>query len=40
MDYGGSKTLNIAQPYEAYTDFRSAVDPGRDKRPPELPTMA
>ena len=30
MDYGGSKTLNIAQPYEAYTDFRSAVDPGRD----------
>jgi hypothetical protein len=30
MDYGGSKTLNLAQPFSAYTDVRSAVDPGRD----------
>lgn len=29
-DHGGSKTLDLAQPYEAYTDVRSAVDPGRD----------
>lgn len=30
MDYGGSKILDLAQPYSAYTDVRSAVDPGRD----------
>jgi hypothetical protein len=29
-DHGGSKTLDLAQPYEAFTDVRSAVDPGRD----------
>ena len=29
-DKGGSKTLDLAMPYEAYTDVRSAVDPGRD----------
>jgi len=29
-DHGGSKTLNLATPYEAFTDFRLGVDPGRD----------
>jgi Carboxypeptidase regulatory-like domain len=29
-DHGGSKTLDLSQPYEAYTDFRQAVDPGPD----------
>ena len=29
-DVGGSKTLDVAMPYEAYTDVRSAVDPGPD----------
>ena len=30
FDKGGSKTLDLAQPYSAYTDIRCAVDPGRD----------
>ena len=29
-DWGGSKTLDLAQPFEAYTDRRTGVDPGRD----------
>ena len=29
-EIGGAKTLDLAQPYSSYTDFRSAVDPGRD----------
>lgn len=29
-DGGGSKVLDLAMPYEAYTDVRSAIDPGRD----------
>src|SRR5262245_46141966 len=32
LDYGGSKTLDQAQPYQAYTDVRSGVDPGRDNK--------
>jgi hypothetical protein len=30
IDWGGSKTLNLAQPFEAFTDYRTGVDPGRD----------
>jgi hypothetical protein len=30
FDIGGSKTLDLAQPFASYTDVRSAVDPGRD----------
>lgn len=30
MDYGGSKTLDLAQPFSAFTDVRYGVDPGRD----------
>jgi hypothetical protein len=30
MDYGGSQTLDLSQPYSAWTDVRSGVDPGRD----------
>jgi hypothetical protein len=30
MDYGGSKTLDLAQPFSAYTDVRYGVDPGPD----------
>ena len=30
IDKGGSKTLDLAMPYEAYTDMRSAIDPGVD----------
>jgi len=30
LDWGGSKTLDLAQPYEAFTDSRTSVDPGRD----------
>ena len=30
LDWGGSKELNLAMPYEAYTDYRTGVDPGRD----------
>jgi len=33
MDYGGSKTIDVLLPYSAYTDVRSAVDPGRDNKP-------
>jgi hypothetical protein len=29
-DYRGNKVLNLAQPYEAYTDVTNGVDPGRD----------
>jgi len=29
-DYRGSKELNLAQPYEAFTDLVTGVDPGRD----------
>lgn len=32
MDYGGSKTLDLAQPFSAYTDVRSGIDPGRDNK--------
>jgi hypothetical protein len=30
FEYGGSKTLDLAQPFSSYTDFRTGVDPGRD----------
>jgi hypothetical protein len=30
LDWGGNKELDLAQPFEAFTDFRTAVDPGRD----------
>jgi hypothetical protein len=30
FDQGGSKTINLAQPYDAFTDVTCAVDPGRD----------
>lgn len=29
-DFRGYKELNIAQPFEAFTDLRTGVDPGRD----------
>ncbi|HUQ86749.1 MAG TPA: carboxypeptidase regulatory-like domain-containing protein [Vicinamibacterales bacterium] len=29
-DYRGSKVLNLAQPYEAFTDVVNGIDPGRD----------
>lgn len=29
-EYGGSRIVDRATPYEAFTDVRSAVDPGRD----------
>jgi Carboxypeptidase regulatory-like domain len=29
-DYRGNKELNLAQPYEAFTDVRTGIDPGRD----------
>jgi len=29
-DYRGSKALNVALPFEAFTDMRTGVDPGRD----------
>jgi Carboxypeptidase regulatory-like domain len=29
-DWGGSKELDLAQPFEAFTDRRTGVDPGRD----------
>lgn len=29
-DFRGNKVLNLAQPYEAYTDVVNGVDPGRD----------
>ncbi len=32
-DYGGRKTLDREQPYDAYTDVRSGIDPGRDNKP-------
>ncbi|MBI4474205.1 MAG: TonB-dependent receptor, partial [Acidobacteria bacterium] len=32
MDHGGSKTLDLAQPFSAYTDVRTGIDPGRDNR--------
>ena len=30
LDWGGSKELDLAQPFEAYTDARTSIDPGRD----------
>jgi Carboxypeptidase regulatory-like domain len=30
FDFGGSKTVDVLLPYDAYTDVRSGVDPGRD----------
>ena len=30
IDWGGSKELDIAQPFEAFTDRRTGIDPGRD----------
>src|SRR5688500_20401179 len=30
MDYGGTETLDLAQPFSAYTDIRTGIDPGRD----------
>lgn len=30
LDWGGSKTLDRAQPFEAFTERRTGVDPGRD----------
>jgi hypothetical protein len=30
LDWGGSKELDLAMPYEAFTDYRTGVDPGRD----------
>ena len=30
LDWGGSKELDLAQPFEAFTDVRTGVDPGRD----------
>jgi hypothetical protein len=30
FDKGGNKTLDLAQPYDAYTDIRCGVDRGRD----------
>ncbi len=32
MDFGGSKTLDRAQPLSAYSDVRSGIDPGRDNK--------
>jgi len=32
MDYGGSKTLDLAQPFDSYTDVRTGIDPGRDNK--------
>lgn len=32
MDYGGSKTLDQAQPFNSYTDVRNGIDPGRDNK--------
>lgn len=29
-DFRGNKELNLAQPFEAFTDYRTGVDPGRD----------
>jgi hypothetical protein len=29
-DWGGNKELDLAMPFEAFTDVRTAVDPGRD----------
>ena len=33
LDWGGSKELDLAMPFEAYTDVRTAIDPGRDNVP-------
>ena len=30
LDWGGSKEINLALPFETYTDYRTGVDPGRD----------
>ena len=30
LDWGGSKQINLALPFEAYSDYRTGIDPGRD----------
>jgi hypothetical protein len=30
LDWGGNKVLDLAQPFEAFTDRRTGIDPGRD----------
>jgi hypothetical protein len=30
LDWGGSKEIDLALPFDAYTDYRTGVDPGRD----------
>ena len=30
LDWGGSKEIDLALPYDAYSDYRTSVDPGRD----------
>lgn len=30
LDWGGNKEINLGLPFEAYTDYRASVDPGRD----------
>jgi hypothetical protein len=30
LDWGGNKELDLAQPFEAYTDLRTGIDPGPD----------
>jgi carboxypeptidase family protein len=30
LDWGGNKELDLAQPFEAFTDRRTGIDPGRD----------
>jgi len=30
LDWGGSKELDLAMPFEAFTDRRTGIDPGRD----------
>jgi hypothetical protein len=30
LDWGGNKEIDLGLPFEAYTDYRTAVDPGRD----------
>jgi Carboxypeptidase regulatory-like domain len=32
FDYGGTKALNLNQPFEAYTDVAQGIDPGRDNK--------
>jgi hypothetical protein len=32
LDWGGNKEINLALPYNAYTDHRTGIDPGRDNQ--------